>query len=88
MLPLIVDDSSNFQKRLHLACPAHIIEELARTSQFMQRSFRKISPLTFLQGIICGTTTAFPSLNLIAATMAAITGMRISNQAVEKRLGQ
>jgi len=88
MLPLIVDDSSNFQKRLHLACPAHIIEELARTSQFMQRSFRKISPLTFLQGIICGTTTAFPSLNLIAATMAAITGMRISKQAVEKRLGQ
>ena len=52
----------------------------------MKRRFRKIAPITFLQGVICGTLTAFPSLNLIAATMAVITGNRISKQAVEKRI--
>ena len=86
MLPALINDSTTFEKRLHLACPSDTIEQLARTSQFMKRSFRKISPMTFLQGLIGGTITAFPSLNLIAATMAAITGVCISKQAVEKRI--
>ena len=86
MLPALINDSTTFEKRLHPACPSDTIEQLARTSQFMKRSFRKISPMTFLQGLIGGTITAFPSLNLIAATMAAITGVRISKQAVEKRI--
>jgi hypothetical protein len=50
-----------------------------------QRAFGKVAPLTFVFGFCRGIFNCFPSADIIAGTIAAITGICISKQALLKR---
>ncbi len=86
MEPSTLSYSADFEERLTVSCPQTIINQTARACQFLKRDYRKISPLTFVKGLSCGSPNAFPSLNIIAATMALMTSRKISKQAVGKRM--
>ena len=78
----------NFEERLAKACPKRLIERLARDHGFCQRSWLKLSPTLFVHGLCRGTLNALPSLNVIAGTIAAISGATYSKQALSKRIKQ
>ncbi len=73
-----------FESLLFRACPEHEIERLAHDSGFKQRAFRKISPIAFVHGLCRGTLYSFPCLNVIAGTIAAITGNLLSKYGLGK----
>jgi len=77
-----------FENLLFRACPKQEIERLAHEQGFTQRAFRKISPIVFVPGLCRGTLNAFPSLNIIAGTIAAITGNLLSKYGLGKRIKQ
>ena len=84
-----IDLNSNLEpveKRLLHLCSGKDLEQLARCCGFYKRTFRKISPIAFVQGLSRATLTAFPSLNIIAGTIAAVTGNLVSKQALSKRI--
>ncbi len=73
-----------FESRLLNAYAHFNIEQLAYDLGLYQRKFRKVSPVTFVFGLCRGTFNTFASANIIAGTIASITGKFISKQALLK----
>ncbi len=82
------NNHETFETRFRKACSNFDIEELAYEHGLYQRAFRKVSPMTFVFGLCRGTFNSFPSANIIAGTIAAITGRYISKQALLKRFSK
>ena len=79
------NNHQTFETRFRKACSDFDIEELAYKYGLYKREFRKVSPIAFVFGLCRGTFNTFSSANVIAATIAAITGIKICKQTVRKR---
>jgi len=62
------------------------LNQIAREQGFVQRKARKISPHTFLMGFFIMVLTGRHSLSSFAMTMGLLSNLRISKQAVDKRI--
>jgi hypothetical protein len=81
----LTNNHETFETRFRKACSNFDIEKLAHELGLYQRAFRKVSPMVFVFGLCRGTFNSFPSANIIAGTIAAITGICVSKQALLKR---
>jgi hypothetical protein len=62
------------------------LNQIAREQGFVKRKARKISPYTFLIGFFIMVLTGRHSLSSFAMTMGLLSNLRISKQAVDKRI--
>ena len=74
--------ASQLEKRLQ----SFSLNQLAKEQGFVQRKARKITPLSFLMGFFIMVLTGQHSLSSFAITIGLLRNLRISKQAVDKRI--